>query len=311
MGSIPELVSTSPYFDLAELVIIPVWQQSDRTHYIQNMTIDFLHRQTALLIDNHPIHRLAGKPRGSGDNIVPLAHETRLPSSICVQLNLQWRGFSQTITLPHFITFKQLWLWLAYFIIRKITHSNCLHETQTPSLLSGSSPHDQFQPTQLVQFISIFTHNGLDIRHLPLTIGQGGNSILLRISCPTRKLPSPRFAPFRTSSDPLHAIRPHPYPNCELDPSSSLHPANQPVAAPRLCLQPQLIPNFTLVELFTNSGRCFPLIIPCDASLSDILPSAEIHTAAPPNLLPFYLGEPCHHRDSPHTHSHWSLQLFH
>ena len=63
--------------------------------------------------------------------------------------------------------------------------------------------------------------------------------------------------------------------------------------------QQQLIPNFTAIEVYTDSGQCFPLILPSDASLSDILQWAEAQTGVPNGLLPFHQGEPCHHNESP------------
>ena len=133
LGTIPELVSTSPYFDFAELVIIPVWRQSDRAHFIRTMSTNTINKHAAQLIKSHPPTRseseLSGAPH-INKGIVPKVHEIRLRFNTSVRLILQWRGFTQTITLPHFITCKQLWIWLSYFIISKITHLNLPEQAQ-------------------------------------------------------------------------------------------------------------------------------------------------------------------------------------
>ena len=206
-----------------------------------------------------------------------------MPSDF-TQIKLQWRGFLQTIALPHFITFKQLWLWLAYFTTRKIIHSNCLQKAECSSTDASAN---QLQATQLAQLVSIVTHEGLDIRRLPHAIGQSGDTIQLRVSCPSRSPPQHKSLSHQRISPP--SSRFHPYPD---------RPSHSVFASPFL-QQPQLIPNFTLVELYTNSGRLFSILAPYDMPLSDIVVTANIQAAAPPQLLPFHQGEPCHHRNSP------------
>ena len=62
LGDTPELFSSSPYFDLADLVIIPTWHHSDRANYIQHLTTEQLHHQIDHLMNNFPIHFLTGSP---------------------------------------------------------------------------------------------------------------------------------------------------------------------------------------------------------------------------------------------------------
>ena len=279
------------------------------------MSINTINRHAVQLIKSHLPTRFAEEPRSSHNdkNIVPRVHETRLRFNTQVQLSLQWRGFTQTITMPHFITCKQLWLWLSDFIIRKITHSNSLEESQFNVSLSDPSPHNQLHPTQLVQLISIYTHDGLDIRLLPRTLGQCGNMLHVRISCPTGKQPKPKqLTPPHTaisthsSSSAIHSTpldRSHPYSHRERT-TSCAPDSNHQLIKPSFQFSPQLqlIPNFTLIELYTNSGQCFPIIIPRDAPHCDILLSSEVHVAALQGLLPSYQGEPCHHNETPlHT----------
>ena len=75
LGDVPQLVSTPPFFDFAELVIIPVWHHSDRIQYMQQLSTESLHQQMQHIISTSPIHRISGAPRSPGTRLVSPAIE--------------------------------------------------------------------------------------------------------------------------------------------------------------------------------------------------------------------------------------------
>ena len=135
-------------------------------------------------------------------------HEIRARHGASVCIILHWRGTTQIIALPHYITCKQLWIWLSYFTVSKITHRSLFGQfpyaetfelAATLASTRGFShehttaePLDRFHPTQLIQQTSIHTAEGLDLRLLPESIGHYGHIIRLHISCPTGRLSQPR-----------------------------------------------------------------------------------------------------------------------
>ena len=115
---VPELVSSSPYFDLAELVIIPVWLQPDRTYFMQTLLECATDRLAIQLLRSSP--NAPHNERG----IVPTVHEIRPRFGSFVCITLHWRGITQVIALPSLITCKQQWLWLSYHVTHKIIHNS-------------------------------------------------------------------------------------------------------------------------------------------------------------------------------------------